>query len=162
MALDLNDSGLWGSINLEETDLPESTLVDEIDEELFMLDDDEADADILDLDNDEIVNDAKLPSFKPSQDDKSSDDFLNRVSPEPSSPSSRKENRGFIRLPESSFEIDRQYQQTLKKLAQSMRQSDLTRSILKRHHSNDRDFFNSVRLTDIEHQRKKVRMLINC
>lgn len=86
-------------------------------------------------------------------------------------------------MPSQMTELQRQYQQTLKKLARSMRQSDVTRRIVQRQRSSDeaakfvpnlsssghsvgseggrQDFFLSDRCKELEEDRKQLFRMIN-
>jgi hypothetical protein len=75
-----------------------------------------------------------------------------------------------IQLPDSA-ELQMQYQNTIKKLAKSMRRSDATRSVIKRQRKfspslsfesdDETDFFTSPRCQQLEQSRKRLFRVIN-
>jgi hypothetical protein len=103
-----------------------------------------------------------LPQSPAPQREQASFDFSSQITPD--------QKYEEIQLPDST-ELHMQYQNTLKKLAKSMRRSDATRSVIKRQRrcspslsveSDDRtDYFTSPRCQELEQSRNRLFRIIN-
>lgn len=172
--------------NICPEDLAAPTILDEIDEELFSMPDLLPDSESsLGLRAESLPNlyptsrSASLSMFQAHEaDDDGSGHFTpkrpSRVTPEPSPTSSSEEYRRSHGP--STTDLQRQYQLTLRKLAKSMRRSDATRSIVKRHKSwsykggpstvgpkggYSDNFFESERCRELEASRKQMLRFIS-
>jgi hypothetical protein len=103
-----------------------------------------------------------LPHSPAPQRQQASFDFSSQITPD--------QKIEEIQLPDST-ELHMQYQNTLKKLAKSMRRSDATRSVIKRQRKfspslsfesdDETDFFTSPRCQQLEQSRKRLFRVIN-
>lgn len=154
-------------------------IVNEIDDDLFMLDDeDNIESSLGGLEDDgNVFETNKLPPiYNEAPRSPPPRVVSNNMAPAPAKVSPQSAPVRGVRRAQSTplpqmTELQRQYQQTVKKLAKSMRQSDATRRIVQRQRSDDgssffvqdtsSDFFLSDRCRELEDDRKRLFRMIN-